>query len=67
MPEVKMNKEQHRVDLVEYDRFMGSKIDDKKYFDSEADAIKFCKEFNSVNCSPTVPDWYMIAEYRGIV
>lgn len=67
MPEVKMIQKLHRVDLVEYERGWGSKIDEKKYFDSEAAAIKFCKEYNAQNTKTTVPDWYMIAEYRGAV
>lgn len=56
-----------RVDLIESERGWGSKIDEVKYFDNEVDAKKFVVEFNAKNNSPTVPDWYMYAEYRGKV
>ena len=54
MAEVKLPKQRYRVDLVEYERGWGSKIDDKKYFDSEESAKQYCRDYNSVNNSPTV-------------
>jgi hypothetical protein len=54
-----------RVDLIEYERGWGSKIDDTLYFDNEAEARKYAADFNARNCDNEVPDWYMIAEYRG--
>jgi hypothetical protein len=57
----------HRVDLVEHDRFLGSKVDDVIYFDNIAEAVKYCEDFNARNTATTVPDWYMVAEYRGLV
>jgi hypothetical protein len=57
----------YRVDIVEHDRFMGSKIDETLYFDNEEEARKVCNDFNAGNTATTVPDWYMVAEYRGAV
>lgn len=54
-----------RVDLIEYERGWGSKIDETIYFDNEAEARQYCKDFNAKNTATTVPDWYMIADYRG--
>jgi hypothetical protein len=57
----------YRVDIVEYKRGWGSKIDETLYFDNEAEARKVCDDFNAGNTATTVPDWYMVAEYRGAV
>ena len=55
----------YRVDLVEYERGWGSKIDETLYFDNEAEARKYCEDFNAKNTETVVPDWYMRAEYGG--
>lgn len=55
----------YRVDLVEYERGWGSKLDETLYFDNEAEARKYCEDFNSKNTDLLAPDWYMIADYRG--
>ena len=55
----------YRVDLIEYERGWGSKIDETLYFDNEEEAREYVKTFNARNTATTVPDWYMIAEYRG--
>lgn len=55
----------YRVDLIEYERGWGSKVDETLYFDNEAEAREYAKTFNAKNTSKEVPDWYMIAEYRG--
>lgn len=52
----------YRVDLIEYERGWGSKLDETLYFDNEAEARK---DFNSKNTDLLAPDWYMIADYRG--
>ena len=57
----------YRVDIMEYDRFMGSKLDETLYFDNEAEAREHVRNFNSLNTSQTIPDWYMVAEYCGRV
>lgn len=57
-----------RVDIVEYERGWGSKIDETIYFDNEQEAIKYVKDYNlKWNNIDYVPDWYMIAEYKGQV
>ena len=57
----------YRVDLVEYERGWGSKIDETLYFDNEAEARKYCEDFNAPNTDLLAPDWYMIADYRGSI
>jgi hypothetical protein len=57
----------YRVDLIEYERGWGSKIDETIYFDNESEARKYCEDFNAKNTETVVPDWYMIADYRGKV
>jgi hypothetical protein len=57
----------YRVDLIEYERGWGSKVDDTLYFDNEAEAREYVKTFNARNTATTVPDWYMIADYCGRV
>jgi hypothetical protein len=54
-----------RVDLIEYERGWGSKIDSILYFDNEAEAREYVSTFNAKNTSKEVPDWYMIADYCG--
>ena len=55
----------YRVDIVEYERGWGSKIDETLYFDNEAEALEYARAFNATNDCPVVPDWYMVADYRG--
>lgn len=56
-----------RVDLIEFERGWGSRVDDILFFDNEPEARKYVEDFNSRNTEKTVPDWYMIAEYVGQV
>jgi len=57
----------YRVDIVEHERGWGSKIDETLYFDNEDQARFYAETFNTRNTATTVPDWYMVAEYRGMV
>ena len=57
----------YRVDLIEYERGWGSKIDETLYFDNEEEAREYVKKFNARNTATSVPDWYMVADYRGRV
>ena len=57
----------HRVDIIEFERGWGSKVDEVIYFDNKAEAVKYCEDFNARNTARTAPDWYMVAEYRGMV
>jgi hypothetical protein len=57
----------YRVDLVEHERGWGSKIDESLYFDNEDEARNYVQTFNTRNTDPLAPDWYMVAEYRGLV
>jgi hypothetical protein len=55
----------YRVDIIEYERGWGQKVDEVLYFDNEAEARQYTNDFNARNYDDEVPDWYMIAEYRG--
>jgi hypothetical protein len=57
----------YRVDVIERERGWGSKIDDTLYFDNETEAKEYCRQFNARNTAHTAPEWYMVAEYRGMV
>ena len=65
MAELKVNGYAYRVDIIESERGWGSKVDETKYFESEAEAKEFCKEYNSTNPPGPAPDWYMQANYVG--
>lgn len=66
MSEIKVNA--WKVQIVEYERGWGSKVDEIKHFDSEQSAKSFVRDYNlRYNTSQTVPDWYMVAEYCGKV
>lgn len=52
------------VDIMEYERGWGSRLDETKSFDSKTEAEAYIKEFNSKNTETVVPDWYMVAESR---
>ena len=56
----------HRVNIIESERGWGRKIDEVRYFETEASAKMFVEEYNKVNNLDTVPDWYMYASYEGI-
>ena len=57
----------YRVDIMEYERGWGSKVDETIYFDNEEEAREHVRNFNAQNTSETTPDWYMVAEYCGRV
>jgi transcriptional regulator CtsR len=52
---------QTKVYIIESERGWGQKIDEIKKFESEEEADKFIKKFNSKNDKNIVPDWYMYA------
>lgn len=58
MAEVKKTFE---VEIIESERGWGQKVDERKYFETAEEADAFCKEYNSKNNLPRVPDWYMYA------
>lgn len=67
MPRVVI-KPAFRVDIVEYERGWGQKLDETLYFDNELEARDFATNYNTkYNLPGPVPDWYMVAEYRGEV
>jgi hypothetical protein len=55
----------YRVDIIESERGWGQKVDETIYFDNEAEARKYCEDFNARNTEVVAPDWYMRAEYCG--
>jgi hypothetical protein len=58
----------YRVDIIESEAGWGSKIDEIKYFQTEAAAKQFVTEYNTKYNPPgPTPAWYMIAQYFGRV
>lgn len=54
--------------MIESERGWGQKIDEVIYFDNEAEAKKYVEDYNKeYNNQKFVPDWYIVAEYRGKV
>lgn len=71
MAEIKL-QQAYRVDIIESERGWGSKIDESHYYDNEAEARLFVKQYNDKYNPPlkpgeSVPDWYMVAQYVGKV
>lgn len=61
-PVTGISKFQFAVNIFEYERGWGSRLDEVKEFDTFEEAEKFIKDFNSKNTEPTAPDWYMVAD-----
>jgi hypothetical protein len=55
----------YRVDIIESERGWGQRVDETLYFDNEAEAREYCRQFNSRNTAAVAPDWYMRADYVG--
>lgn len=56
----------YKVQIVEYERGWGSKVDEELYFDDQQEAKQYVIDYNNkYNNKPTVPDWYMKAVYVG--
>lgn len=57
--------EAHVVEISEYERGWGSRLDEIQYFKTLKEARDFCDKFNNRNTEENAPDWYMVAEYVG--
>ncbi len=67
MPQVNLEP-RYKVVIIESERGWGSKIDETLYFDNEAEARKYVKDYNDKYNPPgPAPDWYMLARYEGLV
>ena len=58
------------VEIVESERGWGSKVEEQIYFDNETEARLYAKVYNDKYNPPLpagapVPEWYMMALYRG--
>ena len=54
----------YRVDIMEYERGWGSRLDESIYFDTEEAAKKYAHDYNKkYNNAAVAPDWYMVAQY----
>ena len=51
-----------QVDVWEYERRWGAKVDFKLYFNHIHHADEYVKNFNAQNTATTAPDWYMQAK-----
>lgn len=56
-----------KVDIMEYERGWGNRLDETKEFETYEEALAFRKDFNAKNTDDVVPDWYMVASgpYKG--
>lgn len=55
-----------RVDILEYERGWGSRVDDQEFFATQEEAATFVKKYNKPNHdkwnkTKSVPEWYMAA------
>lgn len=57
----------YRVDVYEYERGWGSRLDFQRDFDDKALAQEYMAEFNSKNTDSVAPDWYMVAQKPRLV
>jgi hypothetical protein len=55
----------YKVTMTEYESGWGQRPMGTKFFDNEAEAREYVRAFNARNTEIAVPDWYMIAEFRG--
>lgn len=53
------------VEIVEYERGWGSRVDEVRKFETRAAAEKFCASYNADNKEASAPDWYMVARIVG--
>lgn len=51
-----------KVEIWEYERGWGSRLDEVKEFKTQPEAVQFQKVYNSKNTEAIVPDWYMVAK-----
>lgn len=62
MAEVKLNG-LYKVSITEYERGYGQRPFDTKFFDNEAEARRFCVEYNK---DMTDPDYFFRADYTKV-
>ena len=56
----------YQVDIIEYERGWGSRLDESIYFNDEQEAKDYADDYNKkYNTESKVPDWYMVARYVG--
>lgn len=55
-----------KVFIIESEAGWGSKVDSEEEFDTEEEAIAFCKEYNDKYNPPgPTPEWYMYARLEN--
>lgn len=60
-----MIMEKYTVEIREYERGWGSRVEEVKTFDTYDEAFEFCEEHNSVNNLPVTPDIYYVARIKN--
>lgn len=53
-----------KVNIWEYEKGWGGKVDEVKEFLTKEEALDFCKVFNKDNNLEVTPDWYMVARIK---
>lgn len=64
---MKTHVKKYLVDIIESERGWGQKVDETLEFDTEEEAKEYCRKYNSKNTEASAPDWYMRADYRGLI
>ena len=68
MPRIEKPQAAYKVVIIESERGWGQKVDETIYYDNEAEAKQFVKDYNEKYNPPgPAPDWYMMAHYEGRV
>lgn len=68
MAKVTLDKALYKVVFTEYERGWGQRHWDTEYYDNEDEARKRARDYNlEHNNLDFVPDWYVRAEYAGMV
>ena len=63
VPEITMSGPLYKVTMTEYERGYGQRPLGERWFDTERDAIAFCKEYNK---DPGDPDCFFCASYTKV-
>lgn len=57
--------EKFKVEIKEYERGWGSRLEEVKTFDAYDEAFKFCEKHNAANDLPVTPDVYYVARIKN--
>ena len=56
----------YRVDIIECQRELGCRVDERFYFDNGTEAREYVRNYNAENADKQVSDWHKFAKYFGV-